>query len=239
MPATDSAAARTPTEASPSAAGALPPSLARAHAWARGQPWLARFTLANRLLLAMAFLPTGMVKLLGERFTVLPIENSVGFFFEAMYRTGPYWHFIGAVQVLAAVLLLVPRTALLGALLFLPVSVSILLITWGIGFGNTVFVVAGMVLSVVYLLCWDADRLWVAAAPLVRRAPGPALLADAHPVEWGGWLLGGIVGMALWMTTRGFVPRSWILTLLVMGVVAVCLVVLGWVLTMARRRTQR
>ena len=68
----------------------------------------------NRILLAMAFFPTGLVKATGQRFTLLPIENPVGFFFEAMYQTGPYWYFIGMVQVAAAVLLLIPATATLG-----------------------------------------------------------------------------------------------------------------------------
>ena len=86
----------------------MPAPLARAHAWARAQPWLGRFTLMNRILLAMAFLPTGAVKATGQRFTTLPVEDPIGFFFEAMYRTGPFWNFVGAVQVLSAVLLLVP-----------------------------------------------------------------------------------------------------------------------------------
>ncbi len=46
----------------------------------RAAPWLQRFTLMNRLLLAMAFLPTGLVKLAGRRFTTLPVDDPVGFF---------------------------------------------------------------------------------------------------------------------------------------------------------------
>ena len=66
----------------------LPPHLRRVHAWVRGQPWLVRFTLMNRCLLAVAFLPSGLQKAMGNRFTILPIDDPVGFFFEAMYRTG-------------------------------------------------------------------------------------------------------------------------------------------------------
>lgn len=178
----------------------------------------------------MAFLPTGMVKLLGRRFTILPTDNPVGFFFEAMYSTGPYWHFIGAVQVLAAVLLLFPGTALMGALLFVPVAASIFLITWGVGFGNTVFVAAGMVLSVGWLLLWDGDRVVAAGRTLVTPGGGTALLAGAHPVELTGWTVGGVVGMGLWLSTRGFVPIEWRLPLLAAGAAAGVLVVIGWVL---------
>ncbi len=165
---------------------ALPAPLGKVHAWARSQPWLFRFTLMNRLLLAMAFLPTGLVKLTGQRFTLLPVENPVGFFFEAMYQTGLYWNFIGFMQVAAAILLLIPKTATLGAVLFLPVGFSIFLITWGVGFGGTVYVTAGMLLSVIYLVCWDGDRVWAAAFQLMGRRSAPSLLSGAHWLEKAG-----------------------------------------------------
>lgn len=212
----------------------LPAPLGRVHAWARAQPWLGRFTLANRLLLAMAFLPTGLVKATGQRFTTLPVENPVGFFFEAMYQTGPWWHFIGVSQVAASILLLVPATATLGALLFLPIGLSIFLITFGVGFGNTVYITAGMLLSAVYLVCWDADRIWAAGTNLIGRRSGPSLLAGAGVVERTGWGLGGVVGVLLVMTTRGFVPNSWIRGLLLCGVAAAVLVVTGWLLGLRR-----
>lgn len=217
------------------ARSSLPAPFDAIHAWARDQPWLGRFTLMNRLLLAMAFIPTGLVKATNQRFTTIPVENPIGFFFEAMYQTGPWWVFIGCAQVAAGILLLVPATSTLGALLFLPIGLSIFLITWGIGFGNTVFVTAGMLLAVVYLLCWDADRIWAAASTVLGRRQGPPLLAGAHPVEKIGWLLGGAVGIALFMGTRGFVPNSLFLELLVVGAFAAGMVIVGWCLAAFRR----
>ena len=207
----------------------LPPAIADRLARVRATPVLQRFTLMNRLLLAMAFLPTGLVKLTGQRFTILPVDDPVGFFFEAMYRTGPYWRFIGAVQVLAAVLLLVPRTATLGAVLFLPVVGSILLITIGVGFGLTAVIVAGMLLANLWLLCWDADRVWAAGAGLwgSRREPHP--LRDMHWVEKVGWLLGGAAGMGVFLATRGVLPMTAVPALLGTGVLAMALVVGGGV----------
>jgi len=215
----------------------LPPRLAALHATARAQPMLWRFTLANRILLAWAFIPTGLVKATGQRFTLLGIDNPVGFFFEAMYQTGPYWRFIGLSQITAAVLLLIPRTATLGALLFAPIITSICLITWGIGFQGTVWVTSGMLLSVTYLLCWDADRIWAAGSHLWERVPaGHGLLAGAHWLEKTGWVLGGLVGMSFFLFTRGFVPSSLVLELMVTGAVAVVLVVAGWIAGMVGRR---
>jgi hypothetical protein len=207
----------------------LPAPLDRAHAWARSKPWLRRFTLANRLLLAMAFLPTGLVKLTGQRFTLLPVEDPIGFFFEAMYRTGAYWHFIGLVQVLAAVLLLIPATAAWGALLFLPVGASVLLITWGIGFEGTIWVTLAMMLSVLYLVAWEGDRVWAAGRHLLGSGAGPRLLADMHWLETVGWVGGGAVGLVLFMTTRGFIASSWNRPLFLAGIVSAALVVSGWI----------
>jgi hypothetical protein len=210
---------------------ALPEPLGRVHRWARAQPWLWRFTLVNRLLLAMAFLPTGLVKATGQRFTTMPVETPVGFFFEALYRTGPYWTFIGLIQVTAALLLLVPQTATLGALLFLPIGLSIVLITWGVGFGNTVYIAAGMLLAVVYLLSWDADRIWAALTHVWGRSEGPPLLSQAHWLERLGWALGGLAGMGLLLSTRSFVPIAFRDDLFWLGVAAAAMVVAGWIAT--------
>jgi hypothetical protein len=176
----------------------------------------------------MAFFPTGLVKLTGQRFTLLGVDTPVGFFFEAMYQTGPYWRFIGLTQVVAAVLLLIPWTATFGALLFLPIGLSILLITWGVGFGLTVGVAAGMLLSVTYLICWDGDRIWAAASTLWGCSGTGPLLEGAHGIEMIGWVLGALTGMALLLTTRGFVPTSWRVALLLVGVFAALLVLVGW-----------
>ncbi|MEJ6792254.1 MAG: DoxX family membrane protein [Lacinutrix sp.] len=68
------------------------------------------FTWFMRVLLAIAFIPSGFTKLLGNRFTLLPMDNTIGFFFEALFRTGFYWNFLGFMQHLVALLLIIPRT---------------------------------------------------------------------------------------------------------------------------------
>lgn len=208
---------------------ALPAPLASVHAWARRQPWLGRFTLMNRLLLAFAFFPTGLVKLMGNRFTQISVENPIGFFFEAMYQTGPFWHFIGFMQVAAAVLLLIPATATLGAVMFVPIIFSIVLVTHGIGFGATAWITTFMLLSAIYLVCWDGDRVWTGASHLFGRRDGPALLSDATIAEKTGWVMGGTVGMLLFLSTRGYVPAEWRLHLLAIGAFCFLVVVGSWI----------
>ena len=207
----------------------LPEPFNRPHSWVRAQPWSGRFTLMNRLLLAMAFIPTGLVKATGQRFTQLPVDNPVGFFFEAMYQTGPFWYFIGLCQIVAAVFLLIPATATLGAVLFLPVVFSVVLITWGIGFGGTVYITSGMLLSVIYLICWDADKIYVAGTKLLAKREGPKLLEGATVVEKIAWITGGLVGISLFRTTRGFGPTSLRVELFIIGVVAFLVVVASWI----------
>jgi len=215
----------------------LPYALNRMHRWMRSQPWLGRFTLMNRVLLFMAFLPTGLVKASGQRFTSMPADTAVGFFFEAMFQTGAYWHFIGVMQMVAAVCLIIPATATLGALLFLPIIVSIVFVTWGIGFEGTTWITAGMLMANVYLLAWDADRVWAAAGMVIGRRTSRPLLQGSNAIELSGWIGGGLTGLTLMLITRSFLPHSWTLPVLAGGGLCALLVVAGWAIS--ARKTRR
>lgn len=117
------------------------------------------FTWTTRVLLSIAFLPSGLKKVLGQRFTNLDINNPVGFFFEALYQTGFYWNFLGLMQLLVAVLLLIPRTAFLGAMIYLPIVINIFIIVTAVGFKGTPYIVGLMLLANIYLLIWDIKKL--------------------------------------------------------------------------------
>jgi uncharacterized membrane protein YphA (DoxX/SURF4 family) len=131
----------------------------RAHARVKGQRYLRIFTVLTRVLLALGFLPSGLTKVVGNRFTILGVDNPVGFFFEAMYRTGFYWRFLGLCQLAAAALLLIPRTATIGALVYFPLILNIFVITVSLHFTGTPFITGLMLLANLYLLCWDYDKL--------------------------------------------------------------------------------
>lgn len=79
---------------------------------------LAVFVWLSRYLLAFAFIPSGIKKVLGQRFTSIGIENPIGFFFEALYRSGDYWNFIGWSQVLTAFLMMSQRFSTIGNLIY-------------------------------------------------------------------------------------------------------------------------
>lgn len=145
--------------------------LDRLHARIVRIPFLVLFAAIVRVLLALAFLPSGLVKLRGDRFTLLPVTTPVGFFFEGFFQAPGYYRFVGAMQLVAAALLLFPATAPLGAALYLPIIVNIFAITLAIGFGNTTGIAGLLLLGNVFLLCWDYDR-WRALLPSSISTPG-------------------------------------------------------------------
>ena len=117
------------------------------------------FTWGTRILLFLAFLPSGLKKLLGTRFTILGTDTPVGFFFEALYQTGFYWNFLGFMQLLAGVLLLIPRTTFFGAILYLPIIINIFIIVVAMQFKGTPYIAGLMLLANLYLLLWDYKKL--------------------------------------------------------------------------------
>ena len=125
---------------------------------AKGDKWFKRFAVFCRIALAASFIPTGYVKIIGERFTGLPHNNPLGHYFDALHLTGYYYTFIGIIQIIIALLLLIPRTSLLGALLYFPIIVNICVLTYATRFDGTRLITM-MVLACLFLLVWDYDRL--------------------------------------------------------------------------------
>ncbi|HEX8288254.1 MAG TPA: hypothetical protein VF556_09670 [Pyrinomonadaceae bacterium] len=121
--------------------------------------YLQLFTAFTRILLAIGFIPPSIKKILGQPFTVLPDSNPVGHYFNALYQTGFYYEFLGWGQLTAAVLLLFPRTAHLGALAFFPIIINIAVLTNSVGFVGTKYITTLMALASTYLVAWDYDRL--------------------------------------------------------------------------------
>ena len=137
----------------------MPLSLDRLHARVRKVTLLKIFTVSTRILLALAFLPSGLTKVMGNRFTILGLDDPIGFFFAALYRTGFYWRFLGICQLTVALLLLIPQTATLGALAYFPLILNIFVITVSMHFTGTPVITGLMLLANIYLLCWDYDKL--------------------------------------------------------------------------------
>ncbi len=134
-------------------------TLERIHFKAKQKKALRYFAVFNRLGLAAGFLPSGFMKIMGERFTTLSVNHPMGNYLEALHRTGYYYTFIGVLQVSAAILLLIPRTATLGALIYFPIILNICILSFAVRFEGSLLSSPLMVLANLYLLCWDYDKL--------------------------------------------------------------------------------
>ncbi|GGH31190.1 hypothetical protein GCM10007423_19880 [Dyadobacter endophyticus] len=125
---------------------------------AKGNKWFRYFATFCRIGLALGFIPSGIVKIMGDRFTALPSNHPLGHYFDALHLTGYYYTFIGAGQLITAVLLLIPRTALLGALMAFPIILNICVLVYALRFEGT-RITTLMLLANIYLLCWYFDRI--------------------------------------------------------------------------------
>ncbi len=129
------------------------------HASVTKNRYLQLFTAFTRVLLAIGFIPPSIPKIMYQPFSILPVSHPVGHYFDALYQTGFYYQFLGWGQLFAAVLLLIPRTSHLGALMFFPIILNIAVLTSSVGFDGTWLITILMSLAAIYLVCWDYDRL--------------------------------------------------------------------------------
>ncbi|REC49649.1 DoxX family membrane protein [Chryseobacterium pennipullorum] len=112
-----------------------------------------------RYLVGFAFFPSGLVKLMGNRFTGISTDNPIGYFFEALYQSGFYWNFLGLAQITAGILLMTQRFAALGAMMFLAILTNIWIITISLSFKGTWVITSLMMIAVFVLLIWDKHKL--------------------------------------------------------------------------------
>lgn len=122
--------------------------------------WYWYFSIFCRLTLALGFIVAGITKIIDERFASgLSEIHPMGAYLTALHRTGYYYHFIGYAQVFSAVLLLIPRTVTLGALLYFPIIVNICILSFAVRFEGSFISAPLMVLANLYILVWNYDKL--------------------------------------------------------------------------------
>lgn len=151
----------------------------------------------TRYLVGGAFVFASLVKIKGQRFTQIPDGegHSIGHFFEMMYQSGLYWQFIGWAQLLAGLLLLTQRFALLGTLVYVSIMANIFVITLSYAFAGTTIITGLMLLAGLLLLAWDWNRLRVVAnLPAVPETTSP--LFESRLWE--------VVGAILFAFTAGY-----------------------------------
>jgi uncharacterized membrane protein YphA (DoxX/SURF4 family) len=144
----------------------------RLHSHVKQNRWMWLFSIFCRLSLAAGFIPSGIVKLMDERFASgLHAKHPMGHYLEALHTTGYYYTFIGVVQVAAAIFLLIPRTATLGAFLYFPIILNITVLTYATRFDGSLFTAPLMTLANLYLLGWNYEK-WKYILPFNRLPNG-------------------------------------------------------------------
>jgi hypothetical protein len=139
----------------------------------------------------LGFIPSGITKIIGERFASgLSVNHPMGQYLEALHHTGYYYTMIGIAQVVAAILLLIPRTVLLGTLLYLPIIVNICILSFAVRFEGSIVSSPLMVLANLYLLCWNYDKLKyilpIAESSYHSPIPDPIKYSNKFPFKFFG-----------------------------------------------------
>lgn len=123
--------------------------------------WVVIFVIYLRYLVGGAMVFSSIVKIKGERFTSNdginePIQSAMHLF-ETLYQSGVYWKFLGWSQLIAGMLLMTQFYSALGALLMLPITINIFVITISYFFAGTPIITFLLLLANLFLLVWHYE----------------------------------------------------------------------------------
>ena len=105
-----------------------------------------------RIAIGVGFIGSGLRKLPGVKFTALPVEHPVGFFFEAMFQTGFYWNTIGVIQIILGFSIFFNRSVVVTSLIMMPITFNIFLVSIALKMQGTPFITSSMLLANIFLL---------------------------------------------------------------------------------------
>ena len=189
--------------------------LDRRHSYASWRPW---FRLAVRMILAASLLEYGLTKILLTQFPTPPLTTLVTpvggmTLSELLWTTigsSPAYQIVtGCVETLAGVYLILPQTAMLGALLGLVSLVQVLLLnlTFDIGVKLVTAHLLAMALIVLAPVAWSLFKRGSVPNPDAAFRNRIALLAQ---IAFGAWLLGTLTWMNwnFWQVGGGGRPKS-------------------------------
>lgn len=203
----------------------------------RAKAWLPWCRLAIRIVLAASLLEYGMTKVIPTQFPAPPLtalvtpvgEMTLSALLWTTIGSAPAYQIItGCVEVAAGVLLLLPRTAMLGALLGLISLVQVLLLNLTFDIGVKLVTTHLIVLSLILLapaarqfLMWAGSRSkespaaskWVGSRGEEGPAADPTLFSNraaAAQIAFCIWLLGvqTWINWSFWEAGGGGRPKS-------------------------------
>ena len=190
----------------------------------RAPPW---FLLAVRLALAASLLEYGMTKVIPTQFPAPPLTALVtpvgdmtlsALLWTTIGSAPAYQIFSGCIEVLAGILLLVPRTATLGALLALVALMQVLTLNMAFDIGVKLVTMHLIAMSLI-LLAPAAPQLFQAVGIRSwRRVRGEGALSAAEPARhwpkaqlaFGVYLIAMLayINWSFWQVAGGGRPKS-------------------------------
>ncbi|MBX3259721.1 MAG: hypothetical protein KIS78_11255 [Labilithrix sp.] len=148
-----------------------------------------------RIFVGFSLFPAGLKKVLAEPFTDPHLHGPFHDFLHAFHATGAFYQLVGAVQLVAATLLVTQRFATLGALLAAPIFTTISALCWSTKVYPTASVVTLIGLGTLALLVWDRPAWRPVLAPRrAHEAPEPEPSIDRRL-----WQRSGVVILALYL----------------------------------------
>ena len=189
--------------------------------------WLPDLRVVVRLVLAASLLEYGMTKVIPTQFPAPPLttlvtpvgEMTLSAMLWTTIGSAPAYQIVtGCIEVLAGVLLLLPRTVTLGALLALASLTQVLLLNLAFDVGVKLVTTHLIVLAVILLV--PTARLFAvlvgfrdevrAAAPTTSRRPFTSGPAIAGQLLFAAWLLGmqTWINWSFWQVGGGGRPKS-------------------------------
>lgn len=135
----------------------------------------------------------------------------MGHYLEALSRTGYYYTCIGIAQMMAAVLLLIPATAVLRAVMYFPVILNICILSLAVRFEGSLLTSPLMVIANLYLLCWYYDRLKYILPfnqPPLAAQPAPVGSSDKFPTAFFAGVGATVTLVVLLTRLFGVMPRD-------------------------------
>ncbi len=118
------------------------------------------FTWFLRISIGLGLFLGGLGKPFGECFAAnIPAESPIKIFFDNLCSIPEYWGFLGICQMMAGILLVIPKTVTVGAMMAFGIILNMYLITFFLHFQGTTFITGFMLLGTIYLLIWDTEKL--------------------------------------------------------------------------------
>jgi hypothetical protein len=176
---------------------------------ARRTRWVNVLVINVRFLIAFAFVPAALKKILDQPFTDPANHGPFHDFLHALRATGWFYQFVGVMQIVASVLLFTQRFATVGALVALSIISSIMAFCWSTGVVPTATVATLMWLGTVGLVLWDLDK-WRAIFTRHDRAATVQIEPITERIDMRLWTWCGIAMLAIYLGSalvRGGVYR--------------------------------